>query len=206
VLSRSSSPAPWLGQGPTGRSLAELVVAARDGDAGAWECLVRRLDGVVRGTARSFRLQPADVEDVAQATWLDLLEHIDAIREPARTAAWLVTVTRRAALATARARGRAHEQLCEDPGDAPAAASECPETMALDAERRAGLAGALARLSDRQRTIVTLLLTQPVSDYRLVSALANVPIGSIGPTRARALERLSLDPALRALHDIELAA
>src|SRR4051812_26260193 len=77
------------------RRLAALVSAARAGDRAAVARLVEHFDAMVRGVARSYRLQPADVEDVAQATWIDLLEHIDAIRCPAALGGWLATVARR---------------------------------------------------------------------------------------------------------------
>ena len=78
--------------------LTALVCAARRGDQDAWTDLVERFDGRVRAIARSYRLSPPDVDDVAQATWLQLLEDIGKLREPAAIGAWLATATRRTAL------------------------------------------------------------------------------------------------------------
>jgi len=195
----TSSPpaAPRAGGRDAGRELAELVVAARGGDAAAWDCLVRRFDAIVRRTARSFRLQPVEVDDVVQATWLDLLENVDRIREPACTAAWLVTATRRRALRTLQLRTR--ELLCDDPREREPSEADGPQAHLIDAERRAALAGAMARLPPRHRTIMTLLLTDGAPDYKRISALADVPVGSIGPIRGRSLARLARDPALCAV-------
>jgi RNA polymerase sigma factor (sigma-70 family) len=181
------------------RELAAIVGAARAGDAEAWTCLVRRFDRVLRRIARSYRLAPADVDEVVQTTWLELLEAIQRIREPAAIGGWLATVTRRNALR--RRQVHVREQLSDDPqlGDRPD--SDGPEGSVLAAERRAALDGALAALPDRHRRLLAVLLTQPALDYREVGELLCMPVGSIGPIRARALARLARDPQMRAVCD-----
>ena len=69
----------------------------------------------------------------------------------------------------------------------------------LTAERRKILAGALAGLPARHRQLMTVLLTQPELDYRQIGQLLSMPVGSIGPIRARALARLARSPQLRAV-------
>jgi RNA polymerase sigma factor (sigma-70 family) len=181
------------------RDLVATVRAARAGDADAWTSLVRRFDRVLRHIARSYRLAPDDVDEVVQTTWLELLEAIQRIREPAALGGWLATVTRRNALR--RRQMHVREQLTDDPrlGDRPD--SEGAEASVLAAERRAALAGALADLPDRHRRLLTVLLTQPTLDYREVGELLSMPVGSIGPIRARALARLARDPQMRAVCD-----
>jgi RNA polymerase sigma factor (sigma-70 family) len=181
------------------RDLVAMVLAARDGDADAWTSLVRRFDRVLRHIARSYRLAPADVDEVVQTTWVELLEAIQRIREPAAIGGWLATVTRRNALR--RRQMHVGEQLTDDPqlGDTPN--SDGPDASILAAERRAVLAGALAALPDRHRRLLTVLLTQPTLDYREVGELLGMPVGSIGPIRARALARLARDPQMRAVCD-----
>ena len=79
-------------------ALVALVCAARSGDHAAWDSLVRRFDRLLRSIARSYRLIPADIDDVVQTTWLSMLEHIHDLREPAAIAGWLATATRRQAM------------------------------------------------------------------------------------------------------------
>lgn len=179
------------------QELVAIVRAAQAGDDHAWTRLVQRFDRTLRQTARSYRLVPAEVDDVVQATWLDLLEAIEGIREPAAIGAWLVTTTRRNAMG--RRQVHVREELTDDPalGDAPN--SEGPEANVLMAERRTVLASALAGLPERHRRLVTVLLTQPELDYRQIGQLLSMPVGSIGPIRARALARLARSPELRAL-------
>ena len=174
-----------------------MVTAARAGDADAWTRLVRRFDVSLRHIARSYRLSPADVDDVIQTTWLELVDAIGRIREPAAVGAWLATVTRRNALRCRQLPLR--EQPTDDPalGDRPGC--DGPEESVLAAERRGVLGNAIATLPDRQRSLMTVLLTQPTLDYRHVGEQLDMPVGSIGPIRARALARLARDTQLRAL-------
>lgn len=179
-------------------ALGELVDAARRGDDRAWSCLVDRFGGTVRAVARSYRLQPADVEDVVQIAWARLHEHIDRLREPAAVAGWLVTTTRREAMRTLQIRTREH--LTDDPQVHDPAGRDGLDSDLLTAERRAALAEAVGALPHRQRRLMTVLLTNPPLDYEQISALLSIPIGSIGPTRSRSLARLSRHPRLRAVH------
>src|ERR1044072_6320451 len=93
--------------------LVTLVDAARAGDTAAWDRLVRRFEGPIRGIARSHRLAPADVDEVVQSTWIALLEHFESIREPAALGGWLATVTRRNSLR--RLQAHVNEQLTDEP-------------------------------------------------------------------------------------------
>lgn len=181
------------------RDLVALVQSARDGDPDAWTWLVQRFSPMLRRVARSCRLVPADIDDVVQATWLNLFEAIDRIREPAAIGGWLATTTRRHALR--RHQTHVREQLTDDPqlGDGPDACQ--PEALLLELERRTVLAEALAKLPDRQRRLLIVLLNQPTLEYRQIGELLSMPTGSIGPIRERSLMRLARDASLRALNE-----
>jgi RNA polymerase sigma factor (sigma-70 family) len=180
------------------RGVIELVKAARVGDDRAWACLIDRFDGTVRNIARSYRLQPADIDDVVQITWARLYEHIDRLTEPAAVAGWLATTTRRESMRALQIRTREH--LTDDPQVHDRGDLDSLDSSLLAAERRAVLADAVAALPDRQRRLIMVLLTSPPLDYRQISALLDIPVGSIGPTRSRSLSRLSRHPRLGALH------
>ena len=171
--------------------------AAGAGDADAWTRLVERFDGTLRHIARSYRLAPADVDDVVQGAWLELLTAIGQIRDPAAIGGWLATVTRRNALRSRRRPVR--ELLTDDPELGDRDEVHGPEERALAAEREAVLAGAIAALPERPRLLVTVLLTEPELDYRQVGERLSMPVGSIGPSRTRALARLARDARLRAV-------
>jgi RNA polymerase sigma factor (sigma-70 family) len=181
------------------QQLIALVHGARAGDPTAWTRLVQRFDRVLRRIARSYGLAPTEVDDVVQMTWLDLLGAIEQIREPKAIGGWLATATRRNALR--RIQSHVRERLTDDPllGDCPDANE--PEASALTLERDGALAAAIARLPGRHRDLVTVLLTHPTLTYREIAELLCMPIGSIGPIRARALARLAHDARLGALRE-----
>jgi RNA polymerase sigma factor (sigma-70 family) len=174
-----------------------IVRAAREGDAEAWTSLVDRFDAALRQIARSYRLAPADIDDVVQDAWLQLLSTIGRIREPAAIGGWLATVTRRNALRSRRIPGR--ELLTDDPALGDRYDAHGPERRVLEAEREAALAGAIAGLPESPRLLVTTLLTEPELDYRQLGVRLSMPVGSIGPTRTRALARLARNAQLRAV-------
>jgi RNA polymerase sigma factor (sigma-70 family) len=179
--------------------LVVLVQGARAGDRDAWTRLVQRFDRKLRQIARSYRLMPADVDDVVQTTWLNLFEAIDRIREPAAIGGWLATTTRRHALR--RRQTHVREELADDPQPGECPDDNQPEASLLQLERRTVLAQALAKLPDRHRRLLIVLLNQPTLGYREIGELLSMPTGSIGPIRARSLRRLARDASLRALND-----
>ncbi|HRK46808.1 MAG TPA: sigma factor, partial [Nocardioides sp.] len=69
--------------------VAQLVAAARAGDAAAWDALVDRYLPLVTAVIRRLRLSPSDADDVNQTVWLRLVEHLDGLREPQALPGWL---------------------------------------------------------------------------------------------------------------------
>ena len=168
--------------------IARLVARSASGDASAWDELVDRFAPLVWGIARAHRLSDSDAEDAFQATWLLLLEHIDRLTHPERLAGWLATVARREALRIAQ---RSVRTLPVDE-EHPALSTEGDESLAgiLSVERDAVVRRALATLPERDQMLLILLVAEPRSSYAQIAQALDIPIGSIGPTRARSLERL----------------
>jgi RNA polymerase sigma factor (sigma-70 family) len=176
----------------------QLVAAARAGDSAAWDDLVDRYLPLVTAVIGRFRLSASDADDVNQTVWLRLVEHLDGLREPRALPGWLVTTTRNEALQLIRRRAR---DLPVDPGttvfdgvrdDAP----DFDEAMVSDLRAQA-LRDALDELPEKRRELLLLLLVDPPLPYDEISARLGIPKGSIGPTRARALEQLRSSRALR---------
>ncbi len=168
--------------------LAELVTAAAGGDQRAWDALVSEFSGLVWAVARAHRLGEADAADVSQATWVRLFEHLDRIADPTRVGAWLGTTARRECLRILRGAQRqvlfGDEAPYREPCDAPA------EAALIAAERDIAVRKCFGRLRHSDQALLRLLMAEPRPAYEEISAALNMPIGSIGPTRARALERL----------------
>ncbi|HEX2029184.1 MAG TPA: sigma-70 family RNA polymerase sigma factor [Nitriliruptorales bacterium] len=170
--------------------VAELVRAATAGDQRAWDGLVERFTGLVWSVARAHRLTTADAADVVQTTWLRLVEHLDTIRDPRRVGAWLATTARREALRTLRTTGR--ELPTDDEGDLRPTSmdTDAADQPLLAAERDALLWDVVESLTDQCRRLLRVLAADPPPTYQQVAAALGMPVGSIGPTRARCLDRL----------------
>ncbi len=177
------------------RELIVLVGRARAGDNAAWTRLVKHFNPMLRRIARSYGLRHADVDDVLQATWLRAFRHIGQIHQPTKATYWLATVARRESLGMLQAPIR--EYLSDDPRLGDRVELTEPATELLAAERRAILARALGTLPERHRRLMTLLAAETDLDYREISLMLGIPIGSIGPTRARSLARLERHAELR---------
>jgi RNA polymerase sigma factor (sigma-70 family) len=168
--------------------VARLVARCRAGDSRAWDELVDRFAPLVWRIARAHRLSDADAEDVFQGTWLLLLEHIDGLTHPERLAGWLATTARREALHVATRSARTLP-IDEERLSLFAEVDAAVDSM-LDRERDAAVREALATLPARDQTLVTLLVAEPRTSYEQIARALDMPIGSIGPTRIRCLERL----------------
>lgn len=179
---------------PTDPVLAALVRAAVAGDGRAWDALVSRFTPVLRGVARGFKLCPADVDDVVQETWLAAFRHLNRLDQPAAIGGWLAVIARREALRVLQR--RTQEDLSAEPPELPQPPEHTPETDVVVAEEKALVRSAVRRLPQRQRVLMETLIREPAPSYTEVSRSLGIPIGSIGPTRDRAIERLRRDREL----------
>jgi RNA polymerase sigma factor (sigma-70 family) len=176
---------------------AQIVERIRAGEASAWRDLVDAYSGLIRAVGRSHRLSDADVADVLQTTWLRAFEHLERLRQPERLPAWLVTVARRESLRLLRNDKRCTPVAVEVLAEIPDAQSV--EAKLLAEERDAQLWRAVGALPPRQRQTLTLLAQHPDASYETIGSALGMPVGSIGPTRLRALSRLRGNRALEAL-------
>jgi len=170
-------------------TLSEVVAAASAGDNHAWEELTKRFSTRIVGIARSCRLGHADVGEVHQTTWLRLVENISRIEQPERLGAWLATTARRESLRLLRKRLRLafdSDALADLPDDDAPALDAGP----LAEERSLLVQEAFSRLPPRCQQLLGLLSGDEPPSYKEISEALCMPIGSIGPTRGRCLERL----------------
>lgn len=168
--------------------LGQLVVAAAAGDRAAWETIVTRFSALVWSIPRSFRLSSSEAGDVAQTTWLRLVENLDRIDDPERLGAWLATTARRESLRTIRMQNR--ELATEDEWIFDSASDDAIDRRLLTQERDRALWRAFKTIGERCQALLRLLAAPDPPSYLEVSSALDMPIGAIGPTRARCLEKL----------------
>lgn len=165
----------------------ELLLRAAAGERTAWNALVERFADMVWSVARSFRLDDATAKDVTQTVWLKLVENIDRIDDPERLPGWLATTCRREALRVARARDRQIPTEFEyDVADTAA----LPDDLLIDDEENRMVVRAFAAIDEACRQLLRLLTVEPALSYEEVAELTGRPIGSLGPTRSRCLDKL----------------
>ncbi len=186
-------------QMPDPVTVDDLVSGARAGDQASWNALVDRFLPLVNAVIARHRLSSADADDVNQTVWLRLVEHLGDLREPRALPGWLMTTTRNEALRVIRLRSR--DAITDPQGGM---FDRVGDDAALDEglireERAQALRDGLQELPAGRRELLELLMTDPPISYDEISAKLGIPKGSIGPTRARALEQLRNTRAMRAL-------
>ncbi|MFI6768974.1 RNA polymerase sigma factor [Streptomyces sp. NPDC050355] len=170
---------------------ADLIESCREGSQTAWVALVRRFSPLVWAVARSHRVSRTDCEEVFQQTWLRAYQGLHTLQSPERFAAWLTTCAKRESL---KQRERALRYVPvggPEVFDRPTAPDSGPESAVLSNERRDEVLDALGRLSARDQALLGMLSADEECSYDEVSRRLGVARGSVGPLRARALQRLT---------------
>ncbi|MEU4192014.1 sigma-70 family RNA polymerase sigma factor [Kribbella sp. NPDC026611] len=180
-------------------SVVDLVTRARDGDKSAWDELVERYAPLVWSVCRRYRLAQADVDDIGQSVWLRLIEHLPGLREPAALPGWIATTTQRECFRLLRATSKVEPVESAESYDVPVHA--IAEEEVLRHEQQTVLRRAFAELSKKCQLLLGMLMQDPPAPYDEISVRLELPMGSIGPNRARCLNRLRQTPAMALLRE-----
>jgi RNA polymerase sigma factor (sigma-70 family) len=168
---------------------AELVRRAAAGDELAWRRLIDGLGPSMRRVSSAYRLGEAEAADAVATVWLNLVDNIGSLRDGKAVPGWLMTTLRRECLARASARSRERPVADFAGVDEPVDVIDFDRRL-LDADRRQMVHRAMLKLSEQQRQLIGMLFADPAPSYAEISANLAVPIGSIGPTRCRLLDKL----------------
>lgn len=173
---------------------AALVALCRQGDGRAWAALVRRYQRLVHAVIRRARLDEASGADVFQTVFTRLLEQLPRLQQPDRLQAWIVTTTKREALRQRARAARLPSIDTDDDMQAAALALADPAPLADEAlaelQQLHRLRLAMDRLDERCRQLLQALFADDAPPYAELSLQLRLPVGSIGPTRGRCLQRL----------------
>jgi RNA polymerase sigma factor (sigma-70 family) len=181
--------------------VTDLLAQAKDGGKQAWDALVERYALLVWSICRGYRLDGGDADHVGQSVWLQLMDQLATIQDPAALAVWLATTTRRECGRVLRA-ARETQVAAEYPMDAEAIPDEPARTVDQDLlaeERRAAFRTAFTHLPACCQQLIALLIEDPPLPYAQISARLGIPAGSIERDRRRCLDRLRRHPAIAAL-------
>jgi len=177
-------------------STTELVALGAAGDQRAWDQLVDRYTRLVWHVILGFRLSEQSAEDVHQTTWLRLAEKLDSIREPEHLGSWLATTARNECLRIVRHQER---EVASEIAEEQLGGSDPLDRHMLESERDVALWGAFVTIPESCQQLLRLLLAEPAFNYEEIAAVLEMPVGSIGPTRSRCLEKLRQHPDLAAM-------
>jgi RNA polymerase sigma factor (sigma-70 family) len=179
-----------LERGTDAPDVASLVRRAAEGDLGAWEGLVDQFARLIWSITVEFKLVESDAADVAQTTWLRLLEHIDRIQYPERVGSWLAATARNECLRSLATRKRV--VLGHEDDELQGVAEHAPDVdeRLLADENVQVVRDAMSHLPRRWQRLLEMLMADPPVPYTEISDQLGLPIGSIGPTRGRCLARL----------------
>jgi RNA polymerase sigma factor (sigma-70 family) len=185
-------------------SVVALVTRAVGDDQGAWSELIERYAPLVWTICSRYRLSQHDIEDVGQTVWLLLVEQLGRLREPAALPGWLATTTSRECLRVVTAARKAQRVKSGlDDADQFVDDTVIDEEILL-AERNARLRAAFAELPLPCQRLLSLLMRDPPAPYAEIHDTLGIPVGSIGPQRARCLDRMRRSTVLLALGEDEL--
>jgi RNA polymerase sigma factor (sigma-70 family) len=175
----------------------ELLLACRRGDAAAWEALVNRYQRLIYAIPRRAGLDEDAAAEVFQEVFTTLFEKLDDIEQPERLHAWLVTTARRKTWRLISRDRFTRGSYANDEDDADAElnalpdAAPLPDEALIQLEEQHRVRAALVDLDERCRKLLTLLFYRddPPS-YAEIALATGTREGSIGPTRARCLQKL----------------
>lgn len=174
----------------------QLLECAAHGMESAWREIVKRFSPLIFAVCRRYGIGGVDIQDVASEVWVKLLANVKEIRDPNALPGWLRTTVRNECLGLLRARSRQIPFETDLDGEA-----YQPEVDAnlIGEERHRAARQALAHLSQRDRQLLSMLFSDPPTSYKEISSTLGIPVGAIGPTRARCLTRARRTPAVAAL-------
>lgn len=168
-----------------------LITACLSGDKAAWATLIERYERLIYSIPLRYGLSESQSADIFQDVCLILLEKLDHLRDEARLAAWLGTVTRRECWKMMRRRDAAGAEDAVPFLSERAASDARPEEIVAEWEAWQAVRAALEQIGERCRDLLRrLYYTTPTPSYESIASELDIPTGSIGPTRARCLKKL----------------
>ncbi len=180
------SPTPTASDG-LGTLAGKAFAAYLAGERERLSELVDIVSPVLWNAARAQGATPSSCEDAVQTAFLQLVDRADTIQEPAAVLGWLVVVVKREVWRLSR--GARREIGVEEVPEAPAQSLD-PEAQSILSERQQALWKHISSLSPRCQELLRVIAFADRPDYSAIATALGMPVGSIGPTRGRCLQKL----------------
>lgn len=189
--------APELSQDVAQREDRDLIAACLAGEPAAWETLVTRYQRLVYSIPMKARLSADDAADIFQSVWLKLYEKLGSLRDHEKLSSWLITTTTREVWRVAARNRRDSAPVSADDDEQSNPLEQIAATAPLaDAERemleqQQIVREAVESLAERCRNLLTMLFYEKDElSYAEIARRMGMPVPSVGPTRARCLEKM----------------
>jgi RNA polymerase sigma factor (sigma-70 family) len=169
----------------------EIISLCLQGDSQAWESLIVRYRRLIYSIPVRFSFSPSDCSDVFQSVCLRLIEHLGELKDENKVSAWLITTTTRQCIHVKAQKRR--ETSTEDGYDEPADPSKNMEQIRIQTQAQLNVREGVDQLPERCRKLLELLYFDPKDpSYESIAQTMRMPVASIGPTRARCLDKLRI--------------
>ena len=170
------------------RSDPALVQACVAGSQDAWEEIVERYGRLVYSIPRRYGLSPDDADDVFQNVFIVLCRRLSDLRDQTRLSSWLITTTHRECWRLGKLSAK-QTGLAEDAPIVDVSAPPVDEVVRWEREQQ--VHEALRGLDERCRALLSALFLEPdTPSYEEIGRRFSLPVGSIGPTRARCFRKM----------------
>ncbi len=175
----------------------KIIEACLKGDVSAWEVLIVRYQRLIYSIPLKSRLSQDDAADIFQSVCLKLYEKLETLRDHEKLSSWIITTTTRESwrlLARQKREVSVDEPASEDevePLDLLASDAPLADEQRIMLEQQQAIRQAVSALPDRCKNLVTMLFYKKDElSYTEIARQMDMPVASIGPTRARCLEKL----------------
>ncbi len=167
----------------------ELVGLCLEGDQAAWETLIERYRRLIYSIPNKFGFSQSDCNDVFQTVCVKLIEHLSDLKDETKVSAWLITTTTRHCIHV-QTLGRRDVSDADGMEEAPDPTVSM-EQIRVVSDRQQKVRDTIAEMPERCRRLLSLLYLDSKSpSYEEISVKMSMPVPSIGPTRARCLDKL----------------
>lgn len=175
------------------RSDTELIRACLAGNKRGWDALIARYQRYLYAVPIRMGVSPTDAEEVFQNTCIKLYQHLEELKDTEKLSSWLAAVVRQEVRSLRR--GRKPISIAELPQDDEASALQdennpSPEDWIIAVEKQSLVRAALSDLSPDCFELLMSLYGDKPSSYAEIAAERSISIGTVGPRRARCLQRL----------------